>query len=123
MYGSFWYNVCIKAVAEIDRIDIITTLPDQCVVQNESTARGRTYHSKSLYIMVKKTCRKRLTALISTASRYSHASPDIIVMFAVDPTTSRDYLAICHTTSGLQVTGTVTEEVQCFNQSSSSDEG
>ena len=79
MYGSFWYNVCIKAVAQIDRIDVITTLPDQRVVQNDSTARVRTYHSKSLYIMVKKTCRKRLTALISTASRYSHASPDIIV--------------------------------------------
>lgn len=37
-----------------------------------------TYHSRSLYIIVKKTCRKRLTAFISTASRYSHASPDII---------------------------------------------
>ena len=37
-----------------------------------------THHSRSLYIIVKKTCRKRLTAFISTASRYSHASPDII---------------------------------------------
>jgi hypothetical protein len=38
----------------------------------------QTYHSRSLYMMVKKTCRNRLTAFISTASRYSHASPDII---------------------------------------------
>lgn len=38
-----------------------------------------TYHSKSLYIMVKKTWRKRFTAFISTARRYNHASPDIIV--------------------------------------------
>ena len=36
------------------------------------------YHSKSLYIIVKKTWRKRLTAFISTASRYNHASPDIL---------------------------------------------
>lgn len=37
-----------------------------------------TYHSRSLYMMVKKTWRKRLTALINTARRNSHASPDII---------------------------------------------
>lgn len=41
--------------------------------------QARTYHSKSLYMMVKKTWRKRLTAFISTASKYSHASPDIIL--------------------------------------------
>ena len=29
-------------------------------------------------MMVKKTCRKRLTAFMSTASKYSHASPDIM---------------------------------------------
>ena len=29
-------------------------------------------------MMVKKTCRNRFTAFISTARRYSHASPDII---------------------------------------------
>jgi hypothetical protein len=29
-------------------------------------------------MMVKKTCRKRLTAFMSTANRYSHASPDIM---------------------------------------------
>ena len=29
-------------------------------------------------MIVKKTCKKRLTAFISTARRYSHASPDII---------------------------------------------
>ena len=40
--------------------------------------RGALYHSRSLYIMVKKTWRNKLTAFMSTASRYSHASPDII---------------------------------------------
>ena len=39
----------------------------------------KTYHSRSLYMIVKKTCRNRFTAFISTANRYSHASPDIIV--------------------------------------------
>lgn len=41
----------------------------------------RAYHSKSLYMMVKKTCRNRLTALINTANRKSHASPDIMTCF------------------------------------------
>ena len=36
------------------------------------------HHSRSLYIIVKKTCKNRFTALINTANRYSHASPDII---------------------------------------------
>lgn len=40
-----------------------------------------THHSKSLYMMVKKTCRNRLTAFINTASRYNHASPDIVMGF------------------------------------------
>ena len=40
--------------------------------------RRVTYHSRSLYMMVKKTCRNRLTALINTANRNSHASPDIL---------------------------------------------
>jgi hypothetical protein len=29
-------------------------------------------------MMVKNTCRNRLTALINTATRYNHASPDIV---------------------------------------------
>jgi hypothetical protein len=40
---------------------------------------GQTYHSRSLYMMVKKTCRNRLTAFINTANRKSQASPDIMV--------------------------------------------
>lgn len=31
-------------------------------------------------MMVKKTWRKRLTALINTAMRYSHASPDMLTV-------------------------------------------
>lgn len=38
-----------------------------------------TYHSRSLYMMVKKTWRNRLTAFISTAKRYNHASPDMMM--------------------------------------------
>lgn len=46
---------------------------------------GMTYHSKSLYMMVKKTWRNRLTALINTAKRYNQASPDILtVCYALD---------------------------------------
>lgn len=36
-------------------------------------------------MMVKKTWRNRLTALISTANRYSHASPDILADVDVSP--------------------------------------
>lgn len=39
-----------------------------------------TYHSRSLYIIVKKTCRNRLTAFINTAKRNSQASPDIMML-------------------------------------------
>ncbi len=39
---------------------------------------GIPYHSKSLYIMVKNTWRKRLTAFMMTAKRNNHASPDIL---------------------------------------------
>ena len=39
-----------------------------------------TYHSRSLYMMVKKTWRNRFTALINTANRYNHASPDILML-------------------------------------------
>ena len=46
--------------------------------RTEMQKRDPTYHSKSLYMIVKKTCKKRLTAFISTARRYSHASPDIM---------------------------------------------
>lgn len=41
--------------------------------------RASTYHSRSLYIIVKKTWRNRLTAFMSTAKRYNHASPDIVM--------------------------------------------
>lgn len=42
-----------------------------------------TNHSKSLYIIVKNTCKKRLTAFMSTDNRYSHASPDIMEGYPV----------------------------------------
>jgi len=44
--------------------------------------RRMAYTSKSLYMMVKKTWRKRLTALSNTARRKSHASPVIVAYVA-----------------------------------------
>ena len=44
--------------------------------------KRQTHHSRSLYMIVKKTCKNRLTALMSTANRYSHASPDIMTCFS-----------------------------------------
>jgi hypothetical protein len=38
-----------------------------------------TYHSRSLYMMVKKTCRNRLTAFTNTDNKNNQASPDIMV--------------------------------------------
>ena len=74
MDSSFWDNVCVESVAEVYRIDVITVH-----ISNNIRPQGNSaYHSKSLYMIVKKTCRNRLTAFISTASRYSHASPDIM---------------------------------------------
>lgn len=35
-------------------------------------------------MMVKNTCKKRLTALIRTAIRYNHASPDMVAVRALD---------------------------------------
>ena len=46
-------------------------------------------------MIVKKTCRNRFTAFISTARRYSHASPDIIA--------ARSALAFCYATRRLGV--------------------
>ena len=49
----------------------------------EARNAGKAYHSKSLYMMVKKTCRNRLTAFMSTAKRYNHASPDMLAVLLV----------------------------------------
>jgi hypothetical protein len=82
VYGSFGNDVGVEAVAEIDRIYVVAFRRSRsapCLL--EITNGGRfAYHSRSLYIIVKNTCRKRLTAFISTAKRYSHASPDMLVM-------------------------------------------
>lgn len=51
----------------------------------------KTYHSKSLYIIVKKTCKKRLTALINTANRYNQASPDMVVKISNSYPIQRDW--------------------------------
>lgn len=81
MNGSFRDDVGVEAVAEVNRIDIVTIEPSV----SKKSARPlspdfMTDHSRSLYMIVKKTWRKRLTAFISTASRYNHASPDILCL-------------------------------------------
>jgi hypothetical protein len=93
--SGFGDDVRVEAVAKIDGVDIVTgaNLASRVVLGGRLRRRGRegarapevgqrerrdAYHSKSLYIMVKKTWRKRLTAFISTANRYSQASPDIV---------------------------------------------
>lgn len=104
MDGGFGDDVGVEAVAQVDRVDVVTgrqwvsleSFEDirQLRVKHKSATGLRTtsshransdaslevvtYHSRSLYIMVKKTCRNRLTALINTARRKSHASPDIM---------------------------------------------
>ena len=79
MDGSFRDDVGVEAVAEVNRIDIVTVEP--CVSKRNALPLSLDFltdHSRSLYMIVKKTWRKRLTAFISTASRYNHASPDIL---------------------------------------------
>ena len=91
MNGSFRNDVRVEAVAEIDRVDVVTGSAGGISRHQglnkihafpkgtcKHTACCGTYHSRSLYMIVKKTWRKRLTAFIRTASRYSHASPVIV---------------------------------------------
>lgn len=68
--GSFGDDVGVEAVAKVNRVDVITEKRNgQHRVQQGDEHRTWAYHSRSLYMMVKKTWRKRLTALISTAIR------------------------------------------------------
>jgi hypothetical protein len=91
--GGFGDDVSVEAVAKVDGVDIVTATKIRfgqigaCLACAGSEGRlgsskcaglgGDAHHSKSLYMIVKKTCKKRLTAFINTASRYNHASPDI----------------------------------------------
>ena len=110
MNRGFRDDVGVEAVAKIDRINVVTVCHARlaralCYAhvcpsfrawhssiamrgeisefpQLDVVDRGRnTHHSRSLYMIVKKTCKNRLTALISTANRYNHASPDIMTGF------------------------------------------
>jgi hypothetical protein len=91
--GGLGDDVGVQAVAEVNRVDVITGAKLACAcfwarLANSSFVKlfraaaagelGCTHHSRSLYIMVKKTCRNRLTAFINTARRYNHASPVIV---------------------------------------------
>lgn len=89
MNGGLGDDVGVQAVAEVDGVDVVTGAKLACAYVwrrlgcSLSYARHRvlrycTHHSRSLYIMVKKTCRNRLTAFINTAKRYNHASPVIM---------------------------------------------
>jgi hypothetical protein len=76
-------DVGVQAVAKVDRVDVVTAQEKgrrELAMLLRSTARllgvepvgiqeNETHHSRSLYMMVKKTWRNRLTALINTANR------------------------------------------------------
>jgi hypothetical protein len=92
--GGFGNDVGVEAVAKVDGVDVITeksktsayirsslkprSALDRVQEKFHRARTGITHHSRSLYIIVKNTWRNRLTALINTDSRYSHASPDIM---------------------------------------------
>lgn len=79
--SDFRDDICVEAVAEVNRVDVVTGKRKSASGMRRKAGSGgpnRPYHSKSLYMMVKKTWRKRLTAFMSTAKRYNHASPDIL---------------------------------------------
>lgn len=84
MDSDFGDDVGVEAVAEVNRVDVVTGQRKVSVSLWDAPEGGalrgtnRPYHSKSLYMIVKKTWRKRLTAFTSTAKRYNHASPDIL---------------------------------------------
>lgn len=79
MDSGFGDDIGVEAVAEVDRVDIVTVANMlERICGGGRQEQGISHHSKSLYMMVKKTWRKRLTALMRTASRYSHASPDMV---------------------------------------------
>jgi hypothetical protein len=78
--GGFRDDVRVQAVAEIDGVDVVTA--ENCQSRAETRPKGGTrsrageeqhwgvaHHSKSLYMMVKNTCRNRLTAFINTDNR------------------------------------------------------
>lgn len=89
MHGSLGDNVRVQAVAEVNGVDVVAVVDvasASCRPKVGTDQAGVAYHSKSLYMIVKKTCRNKLTAFISTANRKSHASPDILsVFFCVCP--------------------------------------
>jgi hypothetical protein len=68
--SGFGDDVGVETVAQVNGVDVVTAARNQlaCVVQF-SCRSDETYHSRSLYMIVKKTCRNRLTALMSTANR------------------------------------------------------
>lgn len=100
MHGSLGDDVGVQAVAEVDGVDVVAVVDITSASGTHIRCRGGlltimkkeeegggggggflAYHSRSLYMIVKKTCRNRLTAFISTANRKSHASPDILSVF------------------------------------------
>ena len=70
-----------ERTSDIARSNVQTVVDPVCAMEG-IVGRARPYTSKSLYMMVKKTWRKRLTALSNTARRKSHASPVIVAYVA-----------------------------------------
>lgn len=86
--GGFGDDVGVETVTEVDGVDVVAGAKLATAQQQGSAVSsvcnaafpGAAHHSRSLYMMVKKTWRNRLTAFINTANKYSHASPVIVVV-------------------------------------------
>lgn len=88
--AGFGDDIGIEAVAEVNGIDVVAgnteneskvmlvSIMKLILAKTFKTCSMQTDHSRSLYIIVKKTWRNRLTALIRTARRYSQASPFMV---------------------------------------------
>lgn len=87
MHRSLGDDVGIESIAEVNGVDVVTGSTQLAFSKSthleahlsKAAKDLSTYHSKSLYMMVKKTCKNRLTALINTDRRNNQASPDIMM--------------------------------------------
>jgi hypothetical protein len=78
--GGFRYDIGVQAVAKVNRVDIIAACCS--IYGHDKWALAITYHSRSLYMIVKNTCKNKLTAFMTTASKNSHPSPVILALFS-----------------------------------------
>ena len=81
----FRNNVHVEFIAQINWVDVVAL---QLALE---LGGGST--SRSLYMIVKKTCINRLTAFTITLKRYNHASPGRVLVF---PCNLKRAIHTCH---------------------------